>query len=47
MAALIRGCLHVNIEDLKGTDEEKEDQLILLWSQAKYYLETVNQVSFK
>lgn len=40
MAALIRGCLRCEIEDLN------EDQFIEAWVQTKYYLETIHQVKF-
>lgn len=41
MAALIRGCLHINAETLS------EDEFIKAWSQTKYYLSIVHQVEFK
>jgi len=41
MAALIRGCHHVD------TDKLTEDEFVKAWVETKYYLETVNQVSFK
>lgn len=43
MAALIRGCLHVNIEE----ENLNEDEFYKLWGQTKFYLETVHQVTFK
>jgi len=41
MAALIRGCLHINPTDLN------EDEFIEAWSQTEYYLKTIMQTNFK
>lgn len=41
MAALIRGCLHCDIETMN------EDEFAIAWGQTKYYLEVVHQVEFK
>jgi hypothetical protein len=46
MAALIQGCLHIDIYKLEGTDDEKETEFARLWGMTKYYLETIHQVNF-
>ena len=47
MASLIRGCLHVDTDNLTGSESEQESEFIKLWSQTQYYLTTIHQVEFK
>ncbi len=41
MAALIRGCLHINPNDLN------EDEFVEAWGQSKYLAHALYQVEFK